>query len=300
MRSCAGVVMTLLLVVAGPAGYAEDVEQNKRVIRRLYDELFSKWNFAVVDELISPDFIGHEMPPGMPRGPEGIRQFYGAIRAGLPDVRLTVEDIMGEGDKVVVRWRARATHRGDFRGIPPTGKPVSFTGNAIYRLSKGKVAERWVEVDLLGLTEQMRAPAAAAGPADAVQAPAGTTDQQTAAAPACDSIRPSSLFGPQPNIGSYSGCMAPANCVAGNPSAVVAIGNSYCTRHHDATCDPGSCTSPQRCKAEYSVARSNGVSVFACGAVADPNCPAGQQRCTCSVAIAAGGQLACGCECKTP
>jgi steroid delta-isomerase-like uncharacterized protein len=140
MSSSAGVLMTLLLV-ASPTAYAEDVEQNKRLVRRLYDELFSKWNFAIVDELIGPDFVGHEMPPGMPRGPEGIRQFYGGIRAGLPDVQLTVEDMIGEKDRVVVRWRARATRGGVFLGIPATGKAVSFTGIAIYRLSKGKIVE---------------------------------------------------------------------------------------------------------------------------------------------------------------
>jgi steroid delta-isomerase-like uncharacterized protein len=155
MNIGAGVFLAVLLA-AGQAGSADDLEQNKRVVRRLYDELFSRWNFAVVDEIFSPEFIGHEMPPGMPRGPEGIRQFYGGIRAGLPDVQLTVEDMIAEGDKVVVRWRARATHKGPFLGIPATGKAVSFTGIAIYRLSKGKAVERWVEVDLLGLAGQLR------------------------------------------------------------------------------------------------------------------------------------------------
>jgi predicted ester cyclase len=160
MRWFGGVVIAFLMAGGAPA-YADDVEQNKRLIRRLYDELFSKWNFAVIDEVISPDFIGHEMPPGMPRGPECVRQFYTVTRGGLPDVQLTVEDMIAEDDKVVVRWRARATHGGVFRGISPTGTRVSFTGIAIYRLSKGKVVERWAEVDLLGLTEQLRA---AAGP----------------------------------------------------------------------------------------------------------------------------------------
>jgi steroid delta-isomerase-like uncharacterized protein len=149
-----------MLLVASATSQAEEVEQNKRIVHRLYDELFFKWNFAVVDELISPDFIGHEMPPGMARGPEGIRQFYGGIRAGLPDVQLTVEDMIGEKDKVVVRWSARATHRGIFLGIPATGKAVSFTGLAVYRLSKGKIVERWAEVNLLGVSEQLRATAA--------------------------------------------------------------------------------------------------------------------------------------------
>jgi len=158
----AGALMTLTLV-AGETSSADDAAENKRAVRRLYDELFSKWNFAVVDELFSPAFIGHEMPPGTPLGPEGIRQFYGRIRAGLPDVKLTVDDLIGEGDKVVVRWRAQATHTGVFLDIPPTGKAVSFTGMAIYRLSKGKIVERWVEVDLLGLTQQLREAATAPG-----------------------------------------------------------------------------------------------------------------------------------------
>lgn len=162
MKIRAGLSMALLLM-AGGLVHADEVEQNKGLIRRLYDELFMKWNFAVVDELFSPEFVGHEMPPGMPRGPEGIRQFYGGIRAGLPDVQLTVEDVIAEKDKVVVRWRARATHGGPFLGIPPTGKAVSFTGIAMYRLSKGKIVERWVEVGLFGLAQQLREAAPAPG-----------------------------------------------------------------------------------------------------------------------------------------
>lgn len=162
MRGLACGFITLLFVASATA-HAEEVEQNKRLVRRLYDELFFKWHFEVVDELIGPDFIGHEMPTGTPRGPEGIRQFYGGIRAGLPDVQLTVEDMIGEKDRVVVRWRARATHQGVFLGVPATGKPVSFTGIAIYRVSKGKIVERWVEVNLLGVSEQIRATAAPPG-----------------------------------------------------------------------------------------------------------------------------------------
>ena len=146
------------VVPSRPPG-ANDVERNKQVIRRLYDELFSKWNFAVVDEIFSSEFVSHDMPPGMPRGPEGVRQFYGMIRAGLPDVQLVVEDMIADGDKVVVRWRAQATHRGPFLGIPATGKPVSFGGIAIYRLANGKAVERWVEVGLLRVAEQLRAAA---------------------------------------------------------------------------------------------------------------------------------------------
>jgi steroid delta-isomerase-like uncharacterized protein len=146
---------------ANPIRSVGGEEANKKIIRRLYDELFSKWNFAVVDEVFAAEFVSHDMPPGLPRGPEGVRQFYAGIRAGLPDVKLTVEDMVAEGDKVVVRWRAAATHQGTFLGVPPTGKPVSFSGMATYRLADGKVVERWVEVGLLGVAEQLRASPAA-------------------------------------------------------------------------------------------------------------------------------------------
>jgi predicted ester cyclase len=162
MKRWAGGVAAFLLLVGGTAAYAEDVEQNKRVIRRLYDELFSKWNLAVIDEIFSPEFLGHGMPPGIPRGPEGVRRFYAGIRAGLPDFRITVEDLFGAGDRVVVRWHATATHTGTFRGMPPTGAPVTLDGIAIYRLQNGKAVERWVQVNMLGLVEQIRAAAAAA------------------------------------------------------------------------------------------------------------------------------------------
>jgi len=136
---------------------ADGTRYNKEIIRRLYDEVFVKWNLAVVDELVSADFVCHAMPPGTPPGPAGFRQFYGTIRTTFADVRYTVEDLIAEGDKVVVRWKWDATHRGDFLGIPPTGGPAPLTGIAIYRLADGKIVERWVEVDLLGLGQRLGA-----------------------------------------------------------------------------------------------------------------------------------------------
>jgi len=159
MRQCLVFLVASQFLVASVAS-AENAQQNKRLVRRLYNEVFVKWNFEVVDELVAPEFIGHEMPPGIPPGPQGFREFYGILRAAFPDAQLTVEDMIAEGDRVVVRWRSRATHRGEFRGIPPTGRDASTTGIAIYRLSKGKIVERWVEVDMLGLTERLRASAA--------------------------------------------------------------------------------------------------------------------------------------------
>jgi predicted ester cyclase len=158
MKKACAALLVVLSMLAGGARAADDVvERNTRVIGRLYDELFSSWNLAVIDEIISPEFLGHGMPPGIPRGPEGVRRFYAGIRAGLPDFRITVDDLFGAGDRVVVRWHATATHTGTFRGMAPTGAPVTLNGIAIYRLANGKAVERWVQVSMLDLVEQIRA-----------------------------------------------------------------------------------------------------------------------------------------------
>jgi predicted ester cyclase len=140
------------------------VDENKALIRRLYDEVFVDWNLGVVDELIGPEFVGHEMPPETPRGPVGFKQFYGGLRSAFPDLRYTVDDVIAEGDKVAVRWTWRCTHEGDFRGIAPTGKQATVTGMAIYRVANGKCAERWVELGLLKLLQQLDAPPTRAAP----------------------------------------------------------------------------------------------------------------------------------------
>jgi len=155
---------TLLLSVASvtpcPAqnpGQDQTARTNKELIRRVYDEVFTRWNLALLDEVVSPDFIGHEMPPGTPPGPAGFRQFYGTLRNAFPDLRYTLEDLIAEGDRVVARWRWDATHKGTFLGIPATGQSAPVTGMAIYRLSEGKIVERWVELDRLGLAQRLGA-----------------------------------------------------------------------------------------------------------------------------------------------
>ena len=136
------------------------VEENKALIRRLYDEVFVKWNLGVVDELVGPEFVGHEMVaarPETPRGPIGFKQFYGWLRSAFPDLRYAVDDVIAEGDRVVVRWTWKCTHKGDFMGIAATGRQATVTGMAIYRIAGGKCVERWVELGLLGLLQQLGA-----------------------------------------------------------------------------------------------------------------------------------------------
>src|SRR5215211_8595078 len=98
-------------------------EENKDVVRREQQEL---WNHTGNLEAAEELFAAEEA--------EAARQEAADYRRGFPDVANTIEDLIGEGDKVVARWRSRATHRGDYMGIPPTGKEVEFTGISVYRI----------------------------------------------------------------------------------------------------------------------------------------------------------------------
>ena len=134
----------------------EIVAANKELVRRFYKEVYGDWNMALVDEVVSPRFTSHDWPKGSRTGPEGFRDFYSAIRSALPDARYEVDDLIAEGDKVMVRWRLLGTHKGDFRGIAATGREIALKGIAIYRVENGKLRERWVVSDLHGLLEEIR------------------------------------------------------------------------------------------------------------------------------------------------
>jgi len=125
--------------------------RNAELVGRLYEELFTDWKLDVIERYFADDFHSTQMPAGTPRGPAGVRQFYGWLRSAFPDLTYGVDDLIAQGDKVVVRWHWNATHEGPFRGIAPTGTHVAISGIAIYRVQDGKLAQRWVEADLLGL-----------------------------------------------------------------------------------------------------------------------------------------------------
>jgi predicted ester cyclase len=128
---------------------------NKALVRRFYNEVYVDWNMPLVDEVVSPRFTSHDWPEDGPSGPMAFRDYYAAIRSAVPDARYEVDDLIGEGDRVVVRWRLLGTHEGDFGGIAPTGKAIALKGIAIYRLDSGMLMERWVVSDLHGLLEEI-------------------------------------------------------------------------------------------------------------------------------------------------
>lgn len=129
---------------------------NTMLVRRAIEEVWNRGNYAIIDELVARDVVIHASQPANEiHGPEGIEQFYATLRAAFPDIHFTVEDQVAEGDRVVTRWTARATHKGEFQGIPATGKQVSVTGIDIDRLANGKVVECWPVADELGLLQQI-------------------------------------------------------------------------------------------------------------------------------------------------
>ncbi|HUK33498.1 MAG TPA: ester cyclase [Vicinamibacterales bacterium] len=133
--------------------------ENKALVRRFYKEVYVDWNMAFADAVVSPQFTSHDWPESGPTGSKAFRDYYAALRSAVPDARYEVDDLIAEGDKVVVRWRLLGTHKGDFRGIAPTGRQIVLKGIAIYRVQDGKLIERWVVSDLHGLLEESRAAA---------------------------------------------------------------------------------------------------------------------------------------------
>ena len=130
-------------------------EQNKALARRIIEEIITGGNMSVADELVALDWVGNPTPPGIPPGREGLKLVVTMYRSAFPDMKTTIHDIIAEGDKVVVRMTHSATHKGEFMGIPPTGKSVSFGEISILRFAESKNVEFWGQTDSMGMMQQL-------------------------------------------------------------------------------------------------------------------------------------------------
>jgi steroid delta-isomerase-like uncharacterized protein len=131
-------------------------EENKTVVRRFLEEIFTAGNLELVDELFAPDYVLHDpVVPDEVSGPEGMKRYVSMYRAAYPDTHFTIEDQIAEGDEVVTRWIGQGTHEGELMGIPPTGKQVTVTGIEVDRVVDGKMQETWVNYDALGMMQQL-------------------------------------------------------------------------------------------------------------------------------------------------
>jgi steroid delta-isomerase-like uncharacterized protein len=140
-------------------------EENKVLVRRFYEELWNKGNGAAAYDIVAVDYVRHDLRPGNPpAGPEGQKVIAEAFRAAFPDLHLELEGLVAEDDMVVARWTMKGTHKGEWAGMPPTGKEVSFSGANFFRIGNGKIKEIWNFRDDLGLREQLGAPVYAGYP----------------------------------------------------------------------------------------------------------------------------------------
>jgi steroid delta-isomerase-like uncharacterized protein len=131
----------------------------KAIVRRLYDEVWNKRRLELVDEIISPSHALHDPNvSGSAIGPEAYKRQVTRFIMGFPDLRFTVEDMVGEKEKVVVAWTISGTHKGEFMGIPPTNKRISVDGITINHIANGKIMDSYISWDALGVFQQLGAP----------------------------------------------------------------------------------------------------------------------------------------------
>jgi steroid delta-isomerase-like uncharacterized protein len=138
-------------------------EQNKKIIRCLFEEGMNQRNFSLMNECIADNYVNHDMPGGEP-GPEGFRKVIENFVNGFPDMRIRLDEVIGDGNIVATRGEWSGTHSGNFMGIPATGKKVKIKYIDMWRLENGKGVENWVQMDMPGLMQQlgvMPAPATA-------------------------------------------------------------------------------------------------------------------------------------------
>jgi steroid delta-isomerase-like uncharacterized protein len=133
--------------------------ENVTLVRRWFTEVWNDGRSETIDELLHKDAVLHGLgQAGLEvRGPDNFKQFHHTMRGAYPDVRITLEDIIDSGDKVVARFHATATHKGDHLGIKATNNPVEFDGISVARIEDGKIAEGWNSWDQLGMLYQIDA-----------------------------------------------------------------------------------------------------------------------------------------------
>jgi predicted ester cyclase len=125
------------------------------LVRRFHSELLAARDPAVVDGFFGDGFVSHNMPPGFPQGPEGVKLFFATFRDAFPDVDVVVDELVEDGDRVAVATTFTGTHTGELMGMAPTGRRVSVTGIDIVRVAGGRIVEHRGLTDIAGLMRQL-------------------------------------------------------------------------------------------------------------------------------------------------
>jgi steroid delta-isomerase-like uncharacterized protein len=126
------------------------IERNKKLVRRIVDEMFNQGRLEVAAEIFAPDFVdrGHQQVADKKDGPEGFAQFVESVRSALPDIDATIQNLVAEGDYVAMWNTATATHRGELFGMPPSGRRIEMKDFHFFRFSGGKIVEHWNSVSV--------------------------------------------------------------------------------------------------------------------------------------------------------
>ena len=130
-------------------------EQNKSIVRRWVEEGWNKGSAALIDELYTPNFYQHETGPETVNSREALKQFHAGYLAAIPDLQFTIDDLIAEGDKVVWRFKASGHQTGPLMGMPASGKAATVTGIIIFRFEGSRIAEAWLNLDMLGMLQQL-------------------------------------------------------------------------------------------------------------------------------------------------
>ena len=131
-------------------------EENKRLGREFYESI-NQGRLEVIDSHVADNFVDHEEFPGLTQDKKGVRAFFQIMRTAFPDFHMTVEDLMAEGDKVIARLTMSGTHRGEFMGMPATGKKFEVSAIDIVRVVDGKAVEHWGVSDTMKMMQQLGA-----------------------------------------------------------------------------------------------------------------------------------------------
>ena len=133
----------------------DQANRNKEAVRDGVENVFNLKKLDMIDDLYTDDVVDHSAPQGLPAGIDGARAKVAAFIEAFPDLHLTYEHLTAEDDFVAGRFVLSGTHQGDFGGVPATGNTVRVTGHDLVRLRDGKVCEHWLELDTLGLMQQL-------------------------------------------------------------------------------------------------------------------------------------------------
>ena len=130
-------------------------EENKAIVQRMTEEIFNKKNVDALGDFMAEDMVDHNPPPTDKPGLEGVKDMFRMFLSAFPDLSIQVDDVIAEGDKVVMRATTTGTHQGDFMGIAATGKKISYGEIHIVRIAGGKMVEHWGIEDQMGMMQQL-------------------------------------------------------------------------------------------------------------------------------------------------